>query len=166
MEIKHIRHWGAISRWDQCMQGWVPESGLPGMRCRSATGGNGQIEDSSIKICYYQLLRVPSCAWHWQFAPGLMTSFGKGPKFYAFHVKPIIYPYKFQNIWKYHPLPISTRAATVNMFFCLLLSLQMRLNLPLSPAPCWPAQPRAVHALVSEDQTHFCNSNWDYCQPK
>lgn len=34
------------------------------------------------------------------------------------------------------------------------------------PVPCRPALPCVIHALVSEDQTHFCNSNWAYCQPK
>lgn len=39
--------------------------GMPGISCRSATGGNGRVEDLQIKSCYYQLLPVPSCAWHW-----------------------------------------------------------------------------------------------------
>lgn len=65
-------------------------------------------------------------------APGLMSSFGKGPQF---HVEPVIYTYKYHSNWKYHQVARSTRAESVNMLFCPPSTPSSETDLQLSPSP-------------------------------
>lgn len=133
--------------------------GMPGMSCRSATGGDGQIEDlQNLQLptvpCSQLCMALTVCTW----ADDITW---KRPQISCISCKT---QYLHLQVPKHLKIPSIThkyQGRDCKHVFLppLISSNETKFTTQPSPAPCRPALPRAVHALVTEDQTHFCNSN-------